>query len=799
MKFLSKSDTSRYDILPSVEGGEYSTFTENLATTFDYTKALETGTAERRMQEEAFGPLYNKMKESFAEDWQFQNYISQTVDVQDEEGNDITGLDKYLKRVYDFAQEDEQFAEFVTNSGYDVNQFGTFRSQLNQKALDLAEEQDKKYREVTRKQTASGVFGEFTGKMLGHLSEPVELATLVAGAPVKAPLLAKIAVESAINVGVEALQYPAVRAWQNKVTGEDYSPEEFLKNAGIIAVGTGALVTTIDAATKIPLSRYLNSIETSIRRKLTPKERLEALDAFRQSAAEKYNYEHIKDKDLEVIENIDSANEILRGKNYIDNDANDTQHDEKILRTLNAILRNDYSAMPQPQTLNVKAPDTINEFEDQAGFVEVFTVSDLNLDETRFQFRTGTQEVPKVKAWDPVNSGQLIIFRDKNGKNIVVDGHTRYKIAKKLSKKDPNIELRGIVLREEDGFTPEMARMSGMIKNYYEGTVAQLDKKAFKQLPELADMLRLFAPDVIRTQNIARLATGPIMAMYRGVVDADVASLIGKHVADEQEQLAMMDILVKEGMTDLDEIEDVIIKSVNDKVLGTINPQDFSLSLRALEVPGERDALMNTLIRQIEQENDNIASEMAKLAANKKGKNSQEYMINQKRKLDNEKTIELIKTQGNATGEISDEFTKAALEYRRFGGDIEAFAARTGDAFRTRVTKGDFDGIQGSRDVLYSDAAAKASASTQALQRIAADLKEYNDPFGPVLKRDVDNMIDVLNSRVNQDPTFLDKELIEIDAAGNKVSTGTVRQLMNEVNETREIVDALQTCRMLNG
>ena len=93
-----------------------------------------------------------------------------------------------------------------------------------------------------------------------------------------------------------------------------------------------------------------------------------------------------------------------------------------------------------------------------------------------FQFKslgskkTGdTGRLASVKDFNPRDAGLLLFYEYKNGDIVVVNGHQRLNLAKRIGERDSrDIEVRGYVLREVDGVTPNLAATEGILQNLLE-------------------------------------------------------------------------------------------------------------------------------------------------------------------------------------------------------------------------------------------------------------------------------------------------------------------------------------------
>ena len=99
--------------------------------------------------------------------------------------------------------------------------------------------------------------------------------------------------------------------------------------------------------------------------------------------------------------------------------------------------------------------------------VRTVPVSDIKVDASRFQFKSGTdkrgvgEETKLTGKWDPKTAGVLYLWQDKGGDLYVVNGHHRLDLARR----DGVESVNAIIDREEDGVTAEDAKRNGVLIN----------------------------------------------------------------------------------------------------------------------------------------------------------------------------------------------------------------------------------------------------------------------------------------------------------------------------------------------
>ena len=764
MRLTGKADLTSLQLQQSVEPGEYSGLVENFVASYDATRSLQNSGSKTDMLNEAMEPLEAVAKEVLSlDDNQYSMWVG---DMNYGQGRYVaptrelssTGevIPLSISRLYDLASNDENVRTRFEELGIDMSSRQIAYESLIQSAADKSQAYQDQYEQTANKQAATGVLGDFAGSMTAYMTDPSDVASLFIGVTGKASLLRKIAEASAINVGVEALDYPNVTAWTERVTGSPYTGEQFLKDAGLITAGTAALV----GVTSIPLRSWLSAVKAKANRAFTPKEELEAVELFREVAAEANGTPYVKDKTLQQIENKESIDEITDKENYMENDVSNSKHNNKVRSTLSAILRNDPDAI-RPQTVQVDVDD-IYALEKQNAKIDEFDVKELDPD-TKV---TG-------EAVDEINQGHILVFEDAAGNKTVMDGGKRVKGAAKAGQK----KMYGVVLKETDGFTKETAEMAARIRNYYDGTIKEYDMNILSKYDDLVQALSLFDPLIKQTKNLLRLAPRSLIAVERNIITENIAALIGKHVDDATEQLAMIDKIKKANINDDEAVEALILQSIEDGSLKTYDISTVDQSIKSLFVEQERRQVIDGVLGALEKENITL----------KKSKKKADVT----RRKQNEKAIQIIKEYGNKDSEVYGQITRSAQAIAN-GDSTDRAIGSAIDDIRTAVDEGRYDGLYHNGQLIESNVTAQINRVSDEFKKRNKDLIKYAE--GVVSKQmnvDVANVEGIIKGRLELDDG-LGARVIDFDAEGNGI---TLRQALDNLTVMDGDLDFINACR----
>ena len=181
--------------------------------------------------------------------------------------------------------------------------------------------------------------------------------------------------------------------------------------------------------------------------------------------------------------------------------------------------------------------------------------SEALVDAARFQFKSGgdgegvIDTLIGVEQWDTMSSGRLTFWQDLEGRYWVADGHQRSGLARRIqAKTGETIMLDGIVMREADGVTAEMARSLAALVNIRSGSTSLIDAaKALRGLGFDTDLnLPPKSAFVRDAQGLTRLSDDAFGVVFNGRVAPEIAATVGRLLPDQPELHAgMVDILMR--------------------------------------------------------------------------------------------------------------------------------------------------------------------------------------------------------------------------------------------------------------
>ena len=218
-----------------------------------------------------------------------------------------------------------------------------------------------------------------------------------------------------------------------------------------------------------------------------------------------------------------------------------------------AIESNDLVNINEVPESSVIKPKNVFESDNLNNEVFKFDPDNLQVDAKLFQFKAGgdaqgvTDALQGVKKWDPIKSGQIVVYEYADGRQFIADGHQRLGLAKRLKAEGQDVTLYGMKIREVDGFTPAYARVTAALKNIAEGTgtavdaakVLRVDPSKISELPPRSNLVK-------QARAVVNLTDELFGMVVNDVVPAKFAAVVGRLIPDDSAlQEAAMRVLAR--------------------------------------------------------------------------------------------------------------------------------------------------------------------------------------------------------------------------------------------------------------
>lgn len=186
----------------------------------------------------------------------------------------------------------------------------------------------------------------------------------------------------------------------------------------------------------------------------------------------------------------------------------------------------------------------------------LFNAAELKTDAKAMQYKGEADEsgvtsrLAGTNKWDQSASGRIVVFQRENGDMIVVNGHQRTGLAKRMlaDGSESRITMVGDLYREIDGYTPAQMRAIGAGINIKEGTGTSLDAaRILRDYPKLLDgSFNLSDAKTKESVSLARLDDEAFRFVTNDIVPEHFGGLVGEIIPnDGPRQLAAMKAIVK--------------------------------------------------------------------------------------------------------------------------------------------------------------------------------------------------------------------------------------------------------------
>ena len=559
----------------------------------------------------------------------------------------------------------------------------------------------------------------FLGALGSGMADPVNVGVSLALAPFSGGTsLANIVFrEAIINMSAEVLQTPAVAAWY-KTLGLDYGIEEFVIN--VAAAGT------IGGAFPIVIRGGAGAVQ------LTYEQMKKGSEVIFQSGGIKTDLAKTAELELDVIETQAADNPLVATPQ------GQLEHKKREAAGIIAAETLEPPAITELPAASVKAPVTINDADNLDNFVFKFKPGDIQVDAKLFQFKEGgdefgvTPELQGITEWNPTLAGQIAVYEFADGSQFIADGHQRLGLAKRIMSKDPSqdITLYGTKIRQVDGVTPQAAMVDAAMANIIndKGTIFDAVKIA-RIAPEKFDSpsVKQSAAFVRRAKELVRLSDEAYGLALNGIVPDNYAAIVGRLVDDPDMQLAAMNVLarVKPG----NEFQaETIIRQVMD--IGVTKEKQTSLfgdEVIAESLILERAKVLDAAVTRLKKDKTAFAQVTKNQARLEDEGNQLATEANKKRLIEDGQAIQILQTQANKKGTLSDELTEAA-RYAKTTGKYGEAADSFVESVRRSVDSGDFLGTETGNVGRAVDDQAQDSAAPNETELI--DVDKFDDAFG---------------------------------------------------------------------
>lgn len=419
----------------------------------------------------------------------------------------------------------------------------------------------------------------------------------------------------------------------------------------------------------------------------------------------------------------------------------------------------------------VKAPVTINDADNLDNFVYKFKPGDIQVDAKLFQFKEGgdefgvTPELQGITEWDPSLAGQIAVYEFADGKQFIADGHQRLGLAKRIMSKDPSqdITIYGTKIRQVDGVTPEEAMVRAAMANIVNGKGTIFDAvKIARIAPEKfnSPSIKQNAAFVRRAKELVRLSDEAYGLALNGIVPDNYAAIVGRLVDDPDMQLAVMNVLAQVKPGNEFQAETITRQIMNAGLTTETTADLFGEQAIASALYLERAKILDVAVTRLKKDKSAFAQVTKNQARLEDEGNQLATENNKKRLLEDGQAIQILQTQANRKGTLSDELTEAARIAKttgKYGEATDSFV----ESVRRSVDSGDFLGTDDGNVGRALNDQAQDSAAPNETELL--DVDKFDDAFG----EGAENQGNAIVDDIRNDPAFSKPERDMFDTGDN--------------------------------
>lgn len=669
-------------------GGEDTGFVENFNSAYEATLKLSRTDSRAIGLRQEWQPIVEDIQAKTG-----QKFINPGNFLAGYQASSETGpkqYDYYSKQILDYVKDRaDLFPDYQELSNESL-----FES-AKKKAID-AKDVDA---DVGAKQTFSGFLGSFGGSAAAILTDAPNLAITAAdllytrGAGWSA--MREILFQSAINAGAEAITQVEVADWYKQLE-LPYDWTTFVTNVGTAGVGAGVITAGILGAK--PAARF------------TRDQVVQGIEALGKYRANRDGVPYEPDPLVKTFKEIIDDEATIAAANPIKGDAGDLEHNARVSQAYRAVVDSDVSKLPENLPENERAPITDINYHDRINSqVFAYKPNELLVDAELFQFKSGgdvmgvTERLQGVTSWDPIKANTAIVFEFADGKTFIADGHQRLALAKRLQESNPelDIQINAFKLREVDGYTPAEARAVAAGKNLAEGSGTLLDAaKILRDAPDLIKSLPPRSVFVRQAQDLSNLSHNAFMAVVNDIVPPNMASLVGRHITDEAQQLSILNLLKRLEPANMTQAEQIVLQA---REAGFVRAAEqgglFGDEIVAESLFLERAKILDRAIKEMRKDRDLFATLVKNASEIEEAGNTLAKLTNQQKEEIYGKAIAIIQANANTKGPIGESLTRAAQAWKESSGaEAQNIVRDFTESVRRAIESGDYEGVPNGGD-----------------------------------------------------------------------------------------------------
>ena len=690
------------------------TFQENIRSAYEFARTNEQSYSEATVLRDQWQPIIEEInQQTDAGFYNPANHLNTGLFTTASEGHGVRQYEHYTNSIFKYIQENkDRLSDDLV---------GITNEQLLQQGMDQAKFNREAFEEIeARSPGGANLLARLAGTMGGIGTDPILYQSIFLGGGAGS-LWSMMFREALIGAGTEAAAQTGVQEWYESL-GYEYTYEDFYQAVALGGLFGGAAPLAFKVAGKtVSLSvdqakkGYQAITDSGLFGKTAE------LDAVEETA-------RTIDEDMAVNPLDDPANEVSA-----------SAHRERMEQATMAFENMEPPPIPDPSPVPASPKATVYDADNLKGIVDVFVPDDIEVDAELFQFKSGgdefgvTDRLEGITQWDPVKAGQIVVYEYADGRKFIADGHQRLGLAKRIKAQDPSQDVRliGQTVREVDGFTPAMARVTAAVKNISEGTGTAIDAaKVIREAPERIGELPPRSAFVKQARGISLLSDDAFGAVINNVIPANYGAIVGRLIDDENLQKTAIGVLAKSNPANEFQAE-AIVRQIKESDF-EIQTQEslFGDEVIAASYFTERARILDGAQKILRQDKNAFSSLVRNAERLETEGNQLARQANQRRATNDAQAITLLQALANRTGSLSDALTAAAKQARETGSYSNPTRGFV-DAIRGAIESGDFDGLSAGDVGRSFDAPTKSRAFENEASKVVED---FDDPRGAAVR-----------------------------------------------------------------
>ncbi|MFN4296975.1 MAG: hypothetical protein ACK4FB_09035 [Brevundimonas sp.] len=569
----------------------------------------------------------------------------------------------------------------------------------------------------------AGAVGGFAGQVAGSFADPVNVAASLATGGVTGagrPLLQRMAVVGAVNMGIETAQVPGRAADAGNFGGPDYTAGEAVTEV----IGAGAFGGVFEAGRTATVLGW---------RQLARMRQAGEADAGTRGTAQALDRLLADEAAIGPAPDFDAARTAM-ARGDLPPQVQPEQGLDELFAGAAATRGN-----PSQRDLTILPGAAADD-----GLVSVdyrgrriwsgrFDPLATETDAATFQYKADgdaagvTNRLRGVEQWDATAAGRVLLFENREGRTFVADGHQRRGLAVRLSEQGfDDARLDGYLFREADGWSPREVRVVAALKNMREGSGTILDAaKVFRDAPgALRDRsLPVSGEFITQARQLASLSEPAFRAVVNGVIPERYAAVIGELAAERPELHAdLVALLKKASPGSTDGARALTHEAMLDDFIATEGVQtDLFGGLPRQSTLIARGQIREAVMAGLRKDQRTFGGLVRNADAIEAGGNVLSRSDNEARLAIDRAAQELVSKLSLRAGDIGEAFADAAAAVTKGDATVAGVSRGLIQRIRTAVKKGELAELQ-RKAVLDPDPPSMAA-------REAA--KAFDDPAGP--------------------------------------------------------------------